>query len=197
MIDALSFTSKTVAVGGQWVLRVLVRADDFTPIGDAPTVTITGPAGVTATPTATSTVAGVWRAIYVPAVAGRYVASVTSAAGGLVSFVAHATAVTGNDDMPDVDAVNDYMGEHSFTDQQVQRALDQEIAAQFRVCRVPAAYPPDLAGALLRRVQRALAMLFLALAVRETQEGESQIVVPGRDPEVRRLEAPWRRVTVG
>jgi len=40
-------------------------------------------------------------------------------------------------------------------------------------------------------------MLALALAVRETVDGESSIVVPGNDPEVRRLERPWRRRPLG
>jgi hypothetical protein len=197
LIDALSFTSRTVLVGGEWVLRVLIRADDFTPSGVAPTVTVTDPSGAVAAPTATSTVSGVWRATYVPAVAGRHTAVVSSPELGQVAFVAHASSVTDGDDMPDVDAVNNYIGEHSFTDQQVQDTLDQETGAQFDVCRVPAAYPPALRGALLRRVQRSLAMRHLALAVRQSEDGESQIVIPGRDPEIRRLEMPYRKVTVG
>lgn len=196
MIDALSFTSRTVLVGGSWVLRVLVRADDLTPSGTTPEVTVTSPAGVVSTPTPESTVPGVWRATVPTPAPGRWTAMV-AADGAAVAFVAHATAVTGGDDMPDVDECNDYIGEHSYTDEQVQQKLDQETDHQFRVCRVPAAYPPALRGALLRRVQRALHMTHLALAVRESQDGESQIVVPGRDPEVRRLEGPWRKVTIG
>jgi hypothetical protein len=196
MIDALSFTSRTVLVGGAWVLRVLVRDSDLTPSATVPVVTVVDPSGAETTPTPTSTVSGVWRATVPVPAAGRWTAMV-AADGEAVAFVAHASAVVSSDDMPDVQACNDYIGEHSWTDAQVQQALDQETEAQFRMCRVPAAYPPDLAGALLRRVQRALAMRHLSLAVRQTEDGESQIVIPGRDPEVRRLEAPYRRVTVG
>lgn len=199
-IEALSFSSRTVEVGDEWVLRVLV-VDESTgePTAEVtPSVAVAGPNGLTAAPTAAATsVTGIFRAEYVAPGPGRYTAVASATGHGQVSFVANVVEITDNNDMPTVDSCNDYMGEHSYSDPEVQEALDQETGAQFDVCRIPAAYPKALRGALHRRVQRALAMRHLALAVKETQDGESQIVVPGRDPEVRRLEAPYRKVTVG
>lgn len=128
---------------------------------------------------------------------GRHTATASHAEHGAVSWVAEVVDVVPNADMPSVTTCNNYMGDHSYTDDDVQDALDTERAAQFKVCRVPAAYPADLRGALHRRVQRNLAMRALALAVRETQDGESSVIVPGNDPEVRRLEKPWRRRPFG
>lgn len=198
MIEALSFTSRTVEVGGAWVLRVAVTDSPGVPSTDAPELTITAPTGGDVTVTMdTTTCPGVYASTFFVAFEGRHTAVAAHAEHGQASFVAQAQAVTDNDNMPSVASCNEYIGDHSWTDAEVQRCLDQERAAQFATCRVPAAYPPDLRGALHRRVQRSLAMRHLALAVKESVDGETQMVVPGRDPEVRRLEAPYRRVTVG
>jgi hypothetical protein len=194
VLEALSFESRALTLGQPWVLRVLVHEDTGTP----PTAVITPPAGAAPTPPVfePTSCPGVYRAEYLPDAPGRYLAQVTTGTES-VWFVAIVSAVTSNADLPDVDAVNAYLGDHSFTDGEVDDMLRQETQAQRGRCRIPAAYPDDLRGALLRRVQRALHMKSLVLAVKETQDGESQIVVPGNDPEVRRLEAPWRRVLIG
>jgi hypothetical protein len=199
MLDRLSFASVTRTVGDAWILRVLSTGDDGPP-GDAPTMVVTDPAGLSSSVTVEETTCpGVYTGVHIVDVAGRWTAQAILAPYRAY-FVAEAYDVvdgsTGNE-LPTHEDVTAYMGPHSYTDQQVSDMLAQERAAQFNVCRVPAAYPPDLRGALLRRTQRALAMLHLALAVKETVEGESQVIVPGRDPEVRRLEAPYRKVTVG
>ncbi|MFC6156151.1 hypothetical protein [Kribbella jiaozuonensis] len=92
--------------------------------------------------------------------------------------------------------------EARWTDPALQSVLDAETAAQGRVCRLPADpedYPDDLAAALLRRCQRAIEMRSQPLAVLQDNDefGSSTVVLPGRDPEVRRLEAPFRRLVVG
>lgn len=198
MLRTLSFTSRTVETGAAWVLRVLVTDDVGDTSGDVPTITVTEPDGTLVPVTAeTTTCPGVVRGVYYPAVAGRHLAQAVHIDHGQVSWVANVMDVVPTDEMPDVDDYRAYAGETSATDAEIQQALDQEQAAQFGVCRVPATYPADLQGALMRRVQRALAIRHLPLAVRESTDGESQIVVPGRDPEVRRLEAPYRKVTVG
>jgi hypothetical protein len=197
VLRTLSFTSLTVQVGAAWVLRVLVT-DDGVPSGDVPTVVVTAPAGAAAPVDMVATCCpGVFSLTVYPAEPGRHFATAEHAEHGAVSWVAEVVDVVANDDMPSVTTCNNYIGDHSYTDEQVQEMLDQERDAQFRVCRVPAAYPKDLRGALHRRVQRALHMLALALAVRETVDGESSMVVPGNDPEVRRLERPWRRRPLG
>ena len=203
MLTALSWTNPTVYVGGNWTIRVLASDDTREPVDVAGTVTVTAPDGtVTAgvTTVASSRVRGISYVTIVPLEPGRYVVAVTVPGAGVAYFTATAVEPTATAAMPDVQDCVDYMGGDdaiSFTDDDVQQALDQETSAQARVCRIPAAYPADLRGALLRRVQRALAMRSLSLAVRESTDGESTIIVPGRDPEVRRLEAPYRKVMLG
>lgn len=63
---------------------------------------------------------------------------------------------------------------------------------------MPAAYPADLREALLRRVARNLAARAVPVASFTAFDGGATSTrVPGRDPEVRRLEAPHLRLSVG
>ena len=57
------------------------------------------------------------------------------------------------------------------------------------------AWPDDLAEALFRRVHRNLAMRNLPLAIQS--DGDGGIRIGGNDPEIRRLEAPYRRAVLG
>lgn len=69
-----------------------------------------------------------------------------------------------------------------------------EVADQAARCRtVP--YNDALAGALVRRVSRHLAMKNLPLGVVVDETGSTRIGT--NDPEVRRLEAPYRKTSVG
>lgn len=189
-VRAVSPTSMLLPVGGVWRIDVATS-------GDTPTVVVTLPDGTTATPT-TSTVGVGWhRAEHTVAEPGRYVAR-ASTTGGVVDFAAYATAATTEAGMPTVPDVVDYVGPISATEDEVAAALAAEAAAQRSVCRVRAVYPDDLREALLRRVARNLAMRSLPLAVLQGDaEGGSSSILPGRDPEVRRLEAPHRKLTVG
>lgn len=76
----------------------------------------------------------------------------------------------------------------------IEGVLAAEVADQARRCRVEP-YTDALASALVRRVQRALAMRNLPLGVIQDETGSTR--VGSTDPEVRRLEAPYRRVVVG
>lgn len=78
--------------------------------------------------------------------------------------------------------------------EEVEAVLAAEVADQASRCRV-VPYAAPLAEALYRRVQRALAMRNLPLGVQMDAEGG--IRVGSNDPEVRRLEAPYRRLVVG
>ncbi|WBQ02945.1 hypothetical protein [Kribbella sp. CA-293567] len=104
---------------------------------------------------------------------------------------------------PDLDAVKTYLGaDTQYEDADITAALTSEAAAQASRCRVPgdaATWPADLAEALCRRVARNLAMrgLPLGLVVNAVDDGESATTRVGADIEVRRLEAPWRRLAIG
>lgn len=109
--------------------------------------------------------------------------------------------------VPSIDDVQAYLGDTSWTDDDVQAAFDAELAAQRAVVR-PAyflaadaadarEYPADLAEALKRRVARNLAMRAVPLSVAQGDAETAPAYVPKRDPEIARLEAPYRRLVVG
>ncbi|MCM0618773.1 hypothetical protein [Nocardioides bruguierae] len=77
---------------------------------------------------------------------------------------------------------------------EVEQFYAGEVADQARRCRV-ATYTPALAAALVRRVQRAVAMSNLPLGVQIDEVGATRLGSTG--PEVRRLEGPYRKVVVG
>lgn len=205
-ITAVSATTAELKLGQEWVLSVCVTDVDGAHAAVAPTVAVTLPDGTSAAPTATAIVGGVYRAVYEVAALGRYVARVFATGYGAATFAAFVTGITSATAMPDlIDLRGDpdadppttgYLGEDSHTDEEIQDALDAEAAAQRGVCRIPAEYGADLREALLRRVQRNLAM-----------RGQPGVVVPGdddrpsfvptNDPEVRRLERAHRRLVMG
>lgn len=103
---------------------------------------------------------------------------------------------------PDLAAVKAYLGaDSSWDDAVVSAALAAEQAAQAARCRVPLpadSWPADLTEALLRRVARNLAMRALPLGL-STSIAEAAVATTrvGSDPEIRRLEAPYRRLVLG
>lgn len=76
----------------------------------------------------------------------------------------------------------------------IQTALDGELSAQARVCRVEP-YTADLFEAACRRVAVNIARRNVPLGVQMTDVGGTRIAT--YDPEVRRLEAPYRKLPVG
>lgn len=89
---------------------------------------------------------------------------------------------------------------------QIDDALATETAAQLTRITWPVdddgdpvddSVVPDLIEALKRRVQRNLAMRPLPLAIVQDGGDTQAVRLGGRDPEVTRLEAPYRRRTVG
>lgn len=105
---------------------------------------------------------------------------------------------------PDLTVVKAYLGKStSKDDDTIQSALSAETAAQARACRVPsdpdAQWPADLVEALCRRVAVNLANRTLPLGVQQavSELNASQVRVGGLDREVRRLEAPHRKLVVG
>jgi hypothetical protein len=199
-VTAWTATSQQLPVGDVWDITVYATDADCLPVDAAPVVTVTLPGGGTATPLATEEPWG-WRALYAVTTPGRYVARVVAAGYGAVDFTCWVTAVVTGADMPtieDLGGVDGYLGEHSWTDEELQDALDAEAAAQRRCCTIPADYPADLRQALLRRAARNLSMRRLTLSVqRGDSEGGDTTILPGRDPEVRRFEKNYPKLGVG
>jgi len=197
-VTATTADQVLLPVGGVWVLRVAVTDLDGVLVDVAPTVTVTLPDDTTATPTVELVSTGVYRAVYEVGPTGRYVARAVATGYGVADFAAYAAAATTGAGMPTADDVIVYLGPTSATLDEVQDALDAEAAAQRSVCRVKAVYPADLRQALLRRVARNLALRPLPLAVlRGDAEAGDTTILPGQDPEVRRLEAPHRKLVFG
>lgn len=99
--------------------------------------------------------------------------------------------------IPDLAAVKEYLGDSSWTDAEISAALDAETASQAANCRIPATYPVDLGEALKRRVARNLAVRGVPLSVQQGDIETTPTYVPRTDPEIRRFEAPYRRLVVG
>lgn len=104
---------------------------------------------------------------------------------------------------PTIVIVKSYLGsDHSWSDDDLTVALAAEKEAQARRCRVPsddAVWPADLVEALCRRVAANLANRALPLGVSTVLSDMNAATarVGGLDREVRRLEAPYRKVFAG
>lgn len=110
--------------------------------------------------------------------------------------------------IPDLAAVKAYLGtDHSWSDSEIQAALDAQVGNQAKRCTVPTdpedpTWMPDaLAEALLRRTHVALSLkpLPLAVQVQLSDVNASQIRVgsPSQDPLVQDLERPFRKLVLG
>lgn len=188
-------------VVGQPVTLTFAALDtDGTPVHpDTAVLTITRPDGTTATPTLDEPDTGILVVDYVPDMPGRHIAvCVTTGTGAgvavdVVDVVATDLAIVSADDAR---AYLISTGPTSFTDSEITGALDAERAAQADVCRVDD-WTPALREALLRRVARNLAARAVPVATWSAFDGgASGTRVPTRDPEIARLEAPFRRLTV-
>lgn len=101
---------------------------------------------------------------------------------------------------PDLPAVTELLGDDvTASPEQISAAYDEEVEAQAAACRIPAegAYPATLAGALVRRVAVNLAMRDLPLAAAGSLPDPANVAGVAADPEVRRLEGPWRKMIFG
>jgi hypothetical protein len=83
----------------------------------------------------------------------------------------------------------------TYTTEAVTDALTAETVAQANVCRVGDPMPADLAQALKRRVARNLTMRAVPLGVMSNETGATPL--GSNDPEIRRLEKPFRKVVMG
>jgi hypothetical protein len=197
-VTVISNPSADVSVGGLWEVAVTVRDADGNLSAIVPDLTITPPDGTPDAPVAmTQLAAGVYRTLVSIDAGGRWIGRADADTAGVGDVTAWASSPVSGTGMPNLTAVKTYLRETSFTDADIQDALDAEAAAQRDVCRIPANYPTSLRQALLRRVMRNLAMRTLPLAVLESDAEGGDTVLPGRDPEVRRYEGPYRKLIVG
>jgi hypothetical protein len=201
---ALSSTSRDAYVGAPWLLSVMVLDADGDLIGVTPTVAITLPDGTAGTPpTLGSLTEGVYRGEYLLTVPGRHLATVTAAGYGNAVFALWAAGPTATVDLPTADDLDAYLtagsGAHDWSDDDLSGALAAEQDAQRRMCKIGPVYTADLREALLRRAQRNLALRSNALAMfrGDAESGDPQAFLPGTDPEVRRLERPYRKLPLG
>lgn len=209
-IKPVGVATADLPVGGVWLMDVEVTddADDDCLTADTLTVTVTYPDGAEASPVPAELETGRYRTAFIVTMAGRYVARIVGAVHGTAVFAAQARAVTPQFGMPTIEDLRGdpeadpptlgYLGVNSHSDEDIQDALDAEAANQRRVCRVPAEYGPDLRQALLRRVARNLAMRRQKLGmIMPGDENAQATFIPRVDAEIRRFEAPYRRLPVG
>lgn len=195
MLEAISDTSQDLALNGHWVIEVLVVDDDGDLVDSVPVITVTSPTAVVTTPTVETVRTGIYRATVTTSTAGRYTATAVATSYGAAAFSAYVTDVSAAAAFPTLAQVKTYLGiTGSGMDTTVQDALDAETAAQRRVCEVGPFYTADLAQALKRRVARNLALRGIPLAVLQGDAESGNLRLPGSDPEVRRLERPYRKL---
>lgn len=196
-LKARSNLSVTLEVGAVWVIEV-TAFDDGVASSDTVTVTVTDPNGAVEE-YVSSEAAYLTRTEVELTVPGRWVAEAAGIEAGAVSFTAYADRIVTAADMPSVTDLSDYLGTHSATDEQLADVLDAEASAQRDVCRIPAAYTKSLRQAVLRRCARNLAMrrIPLAMFAGDADSGAGPQIIPGRDPEVRRFEGPYRKLKTG
>lgn len=187
-------------VGDELLISHEVRDHDGDLVNAATVVlTVTLPDLTTVTPTVTTPPerTGVYEATYTLVAPGRHLFEWQTTDPDTASSEALFAVEPGA--LPTVPEVREYLGSSAdqWTEPELAGALAAETAAQARVCRVGAPYPADLSEALMRRVARNLALRSLPLAVLQGDAETGNTMLPGRDPEVRRFEAPYRKVTVG
>jgi len=192
----------TADVGDTLRVWLLVTDNDGVASSSATvTGTVTEPDVSTTAMTVTEQAAtGLYLLSYDTTAAGRHQVQVgaSSATFGddVEVFTVEVAAATGT--VPTLTLVKAYLGTTSFSDSEITDAMNAEAAAQLARCRIPPSYPADLAQALKRRVQCNLARRQLPLGMLPGDGAGAQAsTVPGNDAEVRRLESPYRRVTVG
>lgn len=163
-------------------------------------ITVTLPSGSSVTPTLDNPATGVYQVDYVPIAVGRHVAAFVSTGPGAGAAVDVFDVVSPTGAIVTPQDALTYLsstGDTSFSLADITSVLDAERSAQAAVCRVDD-YTPALREALFRRVARNLAARSVPVASFSSFEGGATSQrVPMRDPEITRLEGPYRRLVVG
>jgi len=187
-------------VGKVVPLRFLLTDEDGNPADPTSySLTVRLPGGAAEALVAANPEVGDWRADYYPTTDGRFVATFI-ASGAVADAIedtfdvapAASAAVT-------VDQVKVYAGSNSgleqWSDTELATALAAEQAAQARTCRIDP-YSLDLQEALKRRVVRNLALRALPIGITGGASFEPTRIAK-KDPEIRRLEGPYRKIVTG
>ena len=198
-LERIGGPSALLNLGAEWSLAFVtfdvngVRSNAVTPV-----VTVTRPDASTVAPVPTYQGYGIWEAVYAVAASGRHLAHVSTTEDAL-DFAAYVGMPVTESGMPTATDASVYLGQNAGTWSmaEIAGALAAERTAQRDRCGERAIYPDSLREALLRRVQRNLALRRLPLAMAGGDSDVGPTVIPGRDPEVRRLEAPYRKRVVG
>lgn len=200
MVSTNSPSSVELVIGQLWNIRVTAA--------ELPLLAVLLPDDETLTPAVEFVADGhdadleqMWLASFVPTLPGRHVAVVTDPDGGTIFLQAHVRPVTLTADMPNGDSLDAWLGqgEHSWTVEECGEAMAVALAAQRRVCRVPAAMPDDLREAAHRRGGRYL-YLRRQMSAQPRDDGDYDsppLLPPGRDFETRALESPFRKLGIG
>lgn len=193
---------QTIPQGGVW--RIGVAATDLydRPVSVTVSAVVTNPAGGTVVPTFTTLAVGGYLAEQTVATVGRWVAVVTvaGATSEVITYEAFVVATTTAAGMPALADLQAYLGDDAtrWTTTDLTNVLAAETAAQRAVCRIRAEFTADLREALLRRCARNLAARAVPVTTYTAFDGGvSSTRVPLSDPEIQRLEGPYRRRRVG
>lgn len=181
-------------VGDVWEISLTVET------GATVAVVVTDPSGTTSSPTPVEADGEVTISVPLPE-EGRYLAVVTVTTDGVPDVEAFTVyAETPGGTVPGLAEVKAYLstgGGTSAEDDVIQGALTAEMRAQSRVCNIPSTYPEDLGEALMRRVARNLAARAVPVAqITSFDGGQQSSRVPTRDPEIIRLEGPFRKAVL-
>lgn len=196
MITPISGDSEQLFEGSRWVLVVRVTDDDGRDVSSAPSISAVLPDGSTESATVEDLGQGFYRAGFTVTDAGWYTATAIAAGYGVTAFRANVISLADPfANMPDLADIKTYLGTSPSTaDATIVDALNAETQAQMDCCRIPVVYPVTLGQALKRRVARNLALRGIPLAVLQGDAESGSLTLPGSDPEVRRLEKPYRKL---
>jgi hypothetical protein len=196
VITPISGDSASLYEGSRWVLEVRVTDDNGCAAEETPTFTAVLPGGGTETPAAESLGQGFYRAAVTVSEPGTWVVTALATGYGVTAFRASVTSLTDPlAHVPDLAAVKAYLGiTDSSKDAVITDALNAETESQANWCRIPVVYPVSLGQALKRRVARNLALRGIPLAVLQGDAESGSLTLPGSDPEVKRLERPYRKL---
>lgn len=184
-------------VGGTYVSQVIVENDSGTQVNaSSVTLTVTRPDLTTFQPGAANPSTGVYEYALALNQAGRWVLSWVTT--GPDTAYAEELWVSAPGVLPVLADVKEYLGTAAakWSDVQIQRALDAQIHSQRHYNEIPADYPEDLWDALMRRIQRHLALRALPLGVQQNDSGAGPLMLPGKDPWVQSLEEPYSTIGV-